>query len=164
MNKIILLLSLILSFTLPLNSFSQARGENFTLSYPTRDPGLVLLGESHTKFYYLKTDDMLMFKSKADAKKFIDTTASAFPYKFDEIDFSENILILFSYHGSDCHASFRYYTDESVSDKIFTVNVDIIYGGCRAGGNFMSTWGLIPKFDNDYKIEFKTRQIDNFER
>ncbi|MBS1494516.1 MAG: hypothetical protein JST55_13455 [Bacteroidetes bacterium] len=160
----IYIITLLIIASITHTASSQIEGGNSFLNYRTQDTNLMLMGESHTKFYYLNNGDILVFKSGADAKKFIDTTRSTSPFRFDEIDFSKNTLVLFSYHGSDCHARFRYFSDKNMNQKIFTVHVDIIYGGCRAAGNYMSTWGLIPKPEDDYKINFVTKHIDNFER
>jgi len=162
MNKILqfFLLPLILFSLSPVNSFSQIEDSLNNYNADSTDSNLTLLGHSNTKFYYFKNDSMLIFKSRTDAKKFIDTTSSSFPFRFDEIDFTKNTLVLFSYHGGDCHARFRYYSVNNEYSKIFTVCVDIIYGGCRAGGKFMTTWGLIPNLPADYSINFSARMVD----
>ena len=82
---------------------------------------------------------MLVFKFKKDAINFIDSTNSSYPISFSKIDFSKNTLVLFSYQGGDCHAKFKYYSVNDEYSKKFSICVDIIYGGCRAGGKFMTT-------------------------
>lgn len=158
MNKILLLLPFFILNFLTLNS--QAQVENLLDFYSTSDSGLILLGQSGTKYFYLKDDSMLIFKSKYDAKKFIDSSGSSFPLKFKDIDFEKNSLILISYSGGDCHAKFRHYTVNNEYSKIFTVCVDVIYGGCRAGGRFFNTWAMIPKLPDDYQLKFSTKMLD----
>jgi hypothetical protein len=159
MNRI-LLLSFTLSVFLSVNSYAQIENLFEYSDENNPDSSLTLLGPSQTKFYYMKEGAMFIFKSKHDAKKFIDSTGSGHPVKFDEIDFNINTLVLLSYHGGDCHARFRYYTVKNEYSKIFTVCIDVIYGGCRAGGYFFTTWALIPKQPEDYEVKFSTRMVD----
>lgn len=162
MNKIILLILFILSAFFPLNSNAQIEDllDFYTSTVSKPDSNLSLLGQSNTKYFYLKDDSMLIFKSKYDAKKFIDSSGSSFPIKFSDIDFEKNTLILMSYSGGDCHAKFRHYAVKNEYSKIFTICVDVIYGGCRAGGRFMTTWAMIPKLPEEYELKFSSRMVD----
>lgn len=162
MNKTILLLPFIVLTFFPLNSNAQTED---ILDFNTNivsnpNSNLTILGPSSTKYYYLKDDSMLIFKSNYDAKKFIDSSGSSFPIGFKDIDFEKNTLIIMSYSGGDCHARFRHYAVKNEYSKIFTVCVDVIYGGCRAGGRFMTTWAIIPKLYEDYELKFSSRMVD----
>lgn len=161
MNKILLLLFPVLILSFYSNSFSQTGDDNSLFRRIVfLDANLSLLGPSNIEFYYLKSDSMLVFKSKSAAVNFIDSTNSSYPISFSKIDFSKNTLVLFSYHGGDCHAKFKYYSVNDEYSKKFSICIDIIYGGCRAGGKFMTTWGLIPKLPDDYKIALNTYYVD----
>lgn len=161
MNKILLLLFSVLFLSFYSLSFSQVEDENvFFQRNGLIDANLSLLGPCNIKYYYLKSNDMLVFRSKSDAMNFIDSANSSYPISFNEIDFNNNILVLFSYHGGDCHSKFRYYSVNDEYSKKFSICIDIIYGGCRAGGKFMTTWGLIPKLPYDYKIALNTYYVD----
>lgn len=161
MNKILLLLFPVLILSFYSNSFSQTGDDNSLFRRIVfLDANLSLLGPSNIEFYYLKSDSMLVFKSKSAAVNFIDSTNSSYPISFSKIDFSKNTLVLFSYHGGDCHAKFKYYSVNDEYSKKFSICIDIIYGGCRAGGKFMTTWGLIPKLPDDYKIDLNTYYVD----
>jgi len=160
MNKILPFLTCLVLTLFSINSSAQSYDILDLYIKDNPDSSLVLLGPSSTKYYYVKDDSMLIFKSNYNAIKFIDTTRSSFPLKFNEIDFSKNTLVLFSYHGGDCHARFKYYSVNDKYSKKFSICIDIIYGGCRAGGKFMTTWGLIPKLPDDYKIALNTYYVD----
>ncbi|MBN8568471.1 MAG: hypothetical protein J0M18_02470 [Ignavibacteria bacterium] len=160
MNKILLLLFPVLFLSFYSQSFSQREDDIFFQRNGFIDANLSLLGPCDIKYYYLKSNDMLVIKSKSDAMRFIDSTNSSYPVSFNDIDFNKNTLVLFSYHGGDCHAKFKYYSVNDEYSKKFTICVDIIYGGCRAGGKFMTTWGLIPKLPEDYKLGFNTYFVD----
>lgn len=161
MNKILLLLFPVLILSFYSNSFSQTGDDNSLFRRIVfLDANLSLLGPSNIEFYYLKSDSMLVFKSKSAAVNFIDSTNSSYPISFSKIDFSKNTLVLFSYHGGDCHAKFKYYSVNDEYSKKFSICIDIVYGGCRAGGKFMTTWGLIPKLPDDYKIDLNTYYVD----
>ncbi len=161
MNKIFLFLFPALFLSFYSGSFSQTEDDNSLFRrIGFLDANLSLLGPSDLEFYYLKSDAMLVFKFKKDAINFIDSTNSSYPISFSKIDFSKNTLVLFSYQGGDCHAKFKYYSVNDEYSKKFSICVDIIYGGCRAGGKFMTTWGLIPKLPEDYKLGFNTYFVD----
>lgn len=160
MGKI--LLPALFTFLLFFSNLCSAQIENLEAQFSsdTNSSNLSLLGPSNIEFYYLKSDSMLEFKSKSAAVNFIDSTNSSYPISFSEIDFSKYTLVLFSYHGGDCHAKFKYYSVNDEYSKKFSICIDIIYGGCRAGGKFMTTWGLIPKLPDDYKIALNTYYVD----
>lgn len=160
MKKTILLIPFILLTFFPLKSHAQIEDLLDFYTINNSDSNLNILGPSKTKYYYLKDDSMFIFKSKHDAKNFIDSSGSSFPFGFKDIDFEKNTLILMSYSGGDCHARFRHYVVKNEYSKIFTVCVDVIYGGCRAGGRFFTTWALIPNQPEDYEVKFSSRMVD----
>lgn len=100
------------------------------------DTKLTLIGLSNVEYRYLKPDEILVFEYKHDVNKFTDSTKSAEPVGLDKIDFKKNTLVLFSYHGGDCHARFQFRYSQDDEAKILTVKVYDYYGGCRAGGFF----------------------------
>jgi hypothetical protein len=123
------------------------------------DSNLIYYGNANTKFYYI-TNDTFFFTNKNDVIKFTDSTQSQLPLDLDKIDFSKGKLLLLPYHGVDCHSKFKFSTSLDSISKSFTVNTDIIYGGCRAGGHYYTSWFLIPKLSEDYKIVFTSHIID----
>ncbi len=163
MNRIILLPMFILSILFSSNAEGQIKGN---IIFPDDDSlysqafndssetNLKIINFSDTKFYYFKSWEMFVFKTKKDTERFIDSTKSVAPIGFDKIDFENNTLVLFSYHGGDCHATFSYGFKHDDAAKTFTVKVYDFYGGCRAGGLFKTDWALIPKLPEDYKAEF----------
>ena len=139
-------------------SFSQCFSQlDFAVIKP--DTNLIYAGNADTKFYFIK-DDTLLFTNKEDVKRFTDSTHSLSPFRLEQIDFTKKTLLLLPVHGVDCHSTFRIYPKLDSAAKTFTVNVDVIYGGCRAGGHYYSRWYLIPRLPEEFKIDFVSRIVD----
>lgn len=122
---------------------------------------LNILNSSNTKFYYFKNSDYLVFRSKDAVQKFIDSSGSNTPFGFETFDFDNKTLVLISYHGGDCHATFRYGYKRADNEKKIQLKVYVFYGGCRAGGTYMTDWAVIPKLPDDYTAELITVMMEN---
>lgn len=127
----------------------------------TSDKRLQLLNKVDAK-YYLFDNKIFVFEYKNDLNRFLDSTGIGAPGKWDgeEIDFDKNTLVLFSYHGVDCHSRFRFGFGENDYLKSYFIRLTIFYGGCRAGGRYYDTWALIPKLPDGYEVYISERVID----
>lgn len=125
------------------------------------DKKLQLLNPTDGKYYMIR-ENLFVFTDQNDLNKFIDTTAIGGPITWDgsEIDFNKNTLVLFGYHGMDCHSKFRFGLGENHDLKTYFIRVKILYGGCRAGGYFYEKWALIPKLPEGYEVNISTTVID----
>ncbi len=128
----------------------------------TYDLKLQLAGFSNVKYYYLKTSEILAFKYLNNVNEFVDSTKSSPPFGLDKIDFNKNSLVLFNYHGGDCHAKFKFRYTKDDEAKVLTVKIFDYYGGCRAGGRDFTNWAVIPKLPEDYKVEVRRIMVDKY--
>ena len=161
MKKIFYFLLLIL---LPALSYTNiiAQPKEFA-SYILRDSldtNIQVLNFSNTKFFHLKDSIIYSFTSKTDVEKFADSTSSIFPVRLDEIDFEKNTLVLMIFSGVDCHSKFRLHYHKDDEAKTVTLGVSVIYGGCRAGGRYFTTWTLIPKLEEGYVLKGRERILE----
>lgn len=80
-------------------------------------------------------------------------------FKELKIDFTKQTLIGFKVQG-DCfvHGIARVFRLEQT--KTYQVRVKNIWGGCRAAGAY-SSWLVIDKIPDDYKVEFSETRVDD---
>lgn len=164
MSKIILpVFFFIICFSFQSQTFAQESSvwDFYSGIDDTSDKRLQLLNVTDGK-YYMNYDKMFIFEYKNDLNRFLDSTGIEAPAKWDgeEIDFNKNTLVLFSYHGMDCHSKFRFGFGENDFLKSYFIRLTIIYGGCRAGGRFYDRWALIPKLPEGYEVYISQRVID----
>jgi hypothetical protein len=127
------------------------------------DKRFQLLNQVDTKYYLFNKKNFFVFEYKNDLNRFIDSTGVTEPIRWDGqgIDFNKNSLVLFKYHGVDCHSRFKFGFGENDDLKTYFIRISILYGGCRAGGRYYETWALIPKLPEGYEVNISRLVIDD---
>ncbi len=75
-------------------------------------------------------------------------------------DFKKQTLIGF-HLGGDCFMRAAAKVVRSDKEKIFTVRIKNIWGGCRAGGSF-NGWLLVDKIPADYRVRFSKTRVEKY--
>ncbi|HEX2788057.1 MAG TPA: hypothetical protein VHP32_09145 [Ignavibacteria bacterium] len=168
MNKILLpvfVFIIFLSFKSQVSAQEANIWDFFQAYEDSSDRRLQILNATDGK-YYMLYNKLFVFTRKHDLNRFLDTTGIGGPVKWDgtEIDFNENTLVLFAYHGVDCHSKFRFGFGENDDLKTYFIRVKIFYGGCRAGGRYYEKWALIPKLPEGYEVNISTTVIDEIHK
>ncbi|CAN5554108.1 hypothetical protein BH10BAC5_BH10BAC5_20700 [soil metagenome] len=102
---------------------------------------------------YHQDTDPRIFRNREDIRSYADSMKIDLPDSFNDYDPEKNIISMISYHGIDCHSTFRFEMLRYNQIKEFKIFVKVKYGGCRAGGNYYTQWVLMPKVPEDFKIK-----------
>ena len=75
-----------------------------------------------------------------------------------EVDFESESLLGFSAHG-DCYLQVKAKVFKDEKAKKYTVEVEKVYGGCRAAGNFQGLL-VVEKIPSNYSVEYLEKRED----
>lgn len=118
-------------------------------------PAKVLPGILNYSGCYMREEGVF---DEAKLKPLLERKECAEELKTLNIDFVKHTLIGWSAH-SDCHMQVRTKVFRSDTEKKYLVVINIIYGGCRAGGS-RSGWIVVDKIPDGYTLDMKEVRVD----
>jgi hypothetical protein len=116
------------------------------------DSNIVFLSIEKNRHPAIWNNGLYEFNDEESYRIFIDTNKLIGFSDLENFKFNDRTLVLLNYSGVDCHSRFNITLNIIENEKIYDINVGIIYGGCRAGGRWYSNWISIPKVPLDYEL------------